>query len=83
KLENDCRMDERILFQNGINPNYWLELRNAKSRKQIDKFKNDFNGLLKENKLLKIKSQIKTQLKYKFKKLMNCKCDYDTLKNVA
>lgn len=80
-IKNYHRIDEMVLFQNGINPSYWTGLRNEKKYKDINRFKEDFESVLENYDLLKIKKQLKTSLKNKFKSLMNCDCEI--LKKVA
>ncbi|AUC84360.1 hypothetical protein CW731_03185 [Polaribacter sp. ALD11] len=78
-LKNTDRMDEMILYQNGINPNYWKRIN--KNKKTKFKFKNDFENFLKSNSLLKKKMQLKYLLTEKYKELMNS--DIEILKDVA
>lgn len=80
-FKNDSRLDEMILFQNGVSPTYWKKLKNTEPNKVKNKFKNDFNEVLKSNGLLKTKKKLKVLLKEKYKELMNCDCD--VLSNVA
>lgn len=75
------RMDEMVLFQNGINPNYWKALRKTESYKFRCRFKEDFNRILKKHNLLKTKKLLNNQLKTKYTELINCDCEI--LKNVA
>ena len=78
-LINSDRMDEMILYQNGINPSYWKRIN--KNKKTKLKFKNDFENFLKLNSLLKKKKQLKYLLKEKYKELMNC--DIEVFKDIA
>ena len=80
-LKNRLRIDEIVLYQNGINPNYWKDLGSEKSSKVINRFKSDFNKLLENYCMLETKKQLKNLLKNKYKELMNCDCEL--LKNVA
>ncbi len=80
-IKNHFRIDEMILFQNGINPTFWKSLKNTKSSKVINRFKSDFNNLLDNYTLLKTKKQLRNQLEAKYKELM--KCDCGLLENVA
>lgn len=80
-IENHQRIDEIILFQNGISTSYWKNLKNTKSYKVRRKFKNDFNKLLKNYNLLNTKNELKQLLESKFIELINC--DYKLFKSVA
>lgn len=80
-LNASDRIDEKMLFQNGINPYNWVNLKSKKSKRELEKFKSDFFALLKEYNLLKTKTDIVKLLKYKFNQLTNCDCE--TLKNAA
>ncbi|WP_281541347.1 hypothetical protein [Maribacter aestuarii] len=80
-IKNLNRIDEMILFQNGISSSYWKELKNAESYKFRSRCKEDFHKVLKKHNLLKTKTMLKVQLKFKYKELMNCDCAI--FKNVA
>ena len=80
-IENSHRIDEIVLFLNGISSSFWKHLKKSKTSKVRNKFKNDFNDVLVNYDLLKTKKQLRTLLLNKYKELMNC--DYKTLKNVA
>jgi hypothetical protein len=74
-LNNPERLDEMILFQNGISSTNWKKLTNSKSNKVKNRFKNDFNNILKVYSLLKTKESLRGLLRDKFNELMNCDCE--------
>jgi hypothetical protein len=77
-LKNHHRMDEMMLFKDGINPNYWKRLTNSKHR---EKFKKDFNKVLVNYNLLETKKYLNNLLEIKYSELMNC--DFDKFEMVA
>lgn len=80
-LLNSQRIDEIVLFSNGINPNYWANSDNFKSDKVKGRIKRDFNNLLENNSMLKTKKYLRGKLVEKFDDLMNC--NYNELQKVA
>lgn len=79
--KDTCRIDETIIFQNGINSKYWKGIRDAKTNKFVNKFKRDFYRVLESGEFLKTKSNLKNLLERKYHELMNC--DYDVHRNIA
>lgn len=80
-LNEDSRLDENVLFSNGINPNYWRNFKSNNTVKSQNKFNNEFQKLLKSKGMLKSKAMIKKLLKEKYRELMNCDCNF--ISNVA
>lgn len=81
KLKDCARTDENVIFEYGINPNYWKKFKISKAYKRKNKFKKVFENVLIDYGLLKTKKQLKVLLVSKYKELMNC--EYEILKNVA
>jgi len=79
--KDTCRIDETIIFQNGINSKYWKGIRDAKTNKFVNKFKRDFYRVLESGGFLKTKNNLKNLLERKYHELMNC--DYDVHRNIA
>lgn len=77
--KNTNRIDETIIFQNGINSKYWKGIRDEWSNKLVNKFKRDFYNVLKNGNLLKTKAQLKKLLEEKYHDLINC----DACRNIA
>ncbi len=80
-LNTPGRIDEMILFQNGISHSYWKELTKNKTYKVKNRFKNDFNSILRFHSLLKTKKKLRNLLIDKFETLMNC--NYEEIKIAA
>lgn len=66
---------ERVLFMNGLNPNYWSSQKNKLSRKEFNRLKKDFEGLLKKANVLNTKNYLLELMDEKFQELKDCNLD--------